>query len=436
MKHIPEIEMAPLVEQERLQIDKLKKLLTYLQAHSPYYQRLFATHAINLNHIQSLADLVKIPTTAKDDIQQYNQDFLCVDKAAIREYTATSGTLGNPVTIALTENDLQRLAYNEYLSFQLMEIQADDVVQLLLTLDRQFMAGMAYYMGLRKIGATSIRTGAGLPSMQLDTAIRLQATALVTVPSFLLKLIQYAANEGMDIKAFPIKKILCIGENIRDEHFNLNALGRQISSSWDLQFFSTYASTEMQTAFTECIYGQGGHHHPELIIVEILDDEGNPLAAGQYGEVTITTLDVEAMPLLRYRTGDICCYYDSVCTCGRTTKRLSPVVGRKKQMIKYKGTTIYPPSLYEICNETHAVQDYVVEVMHDQLGNDALIFHVHTKLPVDDCEKILKPLLKSKLRVVPTINYVSSAEIQAMMFAGNSRKPIKFIDNRTQTAHV
>ncbi|MFK4996513.1 phenylacetate--CoA ligase, partial [Klebsiella pneumoniae] len=83
----------------------------------------------------------------------------------------------------------------------------------------------------------------------------------------------------------------------------------------------------------------GGHHHPELLIVEILDEAGNQLPAGTAGEVTITSLGVEGMPLLRYRTGDICARYEEPCACGRTTSRLSPVLGRLSQMIKYKGTT-------------------------------------------------------------------------------------------------
>src|SRR5690606_30519302 len=104
----------------------------------------------------------------------------------------------------------------------------------------------------------------------------------------------------------------------------LNTLGEKISSEWRIKLYNTYASTEMQTAFTECSAGRGGHQQPDLILLEILDDDGNPLKEGEYGEVTITTLGVEGMPLLRYRTGDICCFYETPCTCGRKSKRLSP----------------------------------------------------------------------------------------------------------------
>ncbi len=119
---------------------------------------------------------------------------MCVPQSKIIEYTATSGTLGSPVTIALTENDLQRLALNEYGSFLCADGQPDDIFQLMLTLDRQFMAGMAYYSGIRKLGAGIIRVGPGVPSLQWENIFRLRPTAIVAVPSFIVKLIQYAAE--------------------------------------------------------------------------------------------------------------------------------------------------------------------------------------------------------------------------------------------------
>ena len=132
---------------ETLQLKKLQELLHYLQQHSPYYQSIFAKQQVDIEAIQSLQDLQLLPVTTKEDMQERNMDFLCVHRNQVIEYTATSGTMGKPVTIALTENDLQRLAYNEWLSFKSIGTSADDTFQLMLTLDRQFMAGIAYYGG-------------------------------------------------------------------------------------------------------------------------------------------------------------------------------------------------------------------------------------------------------------------------------------------------
>jgi len=295
------------------QEQKLQELLAYLLQNSPFYREHFEKHNISIDTIKTITELAAIPPTIKDDLQQRNDDFLCVPREKVIEYTSTSGTLGRPVTIALTENDLDRLAYNEYGSFLCADGSAADTYQLMLTLDRQFMAGIAYYLGIRKIGAGIIRLGPGVPSMQWETIQRLKPTAIVAVPSFILKLIKYAQDAGIDVNSTSVKKAICIGENIRNNDFSLNILGRKITESWDIKLYSTYASTEMQTAFTECGEGKGGHYQPDLVIVELLDENNQQVEPGAPGEVTITTLGVEGMPLLRYKTGDICCYFDEPC---------------------------------------------------------------------------------------------------------------------------
>jgi phenylacetate-CoA ligase len=420
---------APAVQQA-VQSAALVALLQYLQHNSPFYQRLFREHNIDIRDIKTVHDLPLLPATTKSDMQAHNWDFLCVPAAQIKEYTATSGTMGSPVTIALTENDLQRLSYNEYQSFRCADGKPEDLYQLMLTLDRQFMAGIAYYSGIRKMGAALVRTGPGLPAMQWDTIMRLQANSIVAVPSFMLKLTEHAAAHDIDLENTPVEKAVCIGEALRGADFEPNALGRKILERWPVKLYSTYASTEMQTAFTECGAGHGGHEQPDLIILEILDDNGRQLKAGEYGEVTITTLGVEGMPLLRYRTGDICAFYEEKCSCGRTSKRLSPVLGRKQQMIKYKGTTLYPPAIFDILNNIPFIKEYIVEAFTNELGTDEVRLHLHTQLSADDCAHRLRPLLQAKLRVMPLLHFHSGAEIQQMQFPPDSRKQVKFIDNR------
>jgi phenylacetate-CoA ligase len=413
-----------------LQEQKLQELLVYLNERSPFYRELFAKNGVDLKAVKTLADLTALPLTNKEDLQQRNNDFLCTDVEQVVEYASTSGTLGSPVTIALTENDLGRLATNEYNSFKCANGTSKDIYQLMLTLDRQFMAGIAYYNGLRKLGAGIIRLGPGVPSLQWETIQRLQPTAIVAVPSFILKLIKYATDNHIDINSSSVKKAVCIGENIRNTDFSYNILGRKITEAWDIELYSTYASTEMQTAFTECGEGKGGHLQPDLLIVELLDEDDRPVSSNIPGEVVITTLGVEGMPLLRYKTGDICVYYDEPCACGRTTLRLSPVIGRKKQMIKFKGTTLYPPALFELLNEMEDVLDYVVDVYSNEIGMDEVLIHI---LPVDDskaCDNRIRAYLQARLRVSPHVNYVTAIEIQKMQVNETSRKLIKFIDRR------
>jgi len=420
-----------LAEVIAMQEKKLQELLQYVSKHSPFYRQLFEQHQIDVATIKTLADLAKLPTTQKDDLQKRNIDFLCVPAEKVIEYTSTSGTLGGPVTIALTENDLNRLAYNEYNSFLCADGSKDDIYQLMLTLDRQFMAGIAYYSGIRKIGAGIIRLGPGVPSLQWETIQRLKPTAIVAVPSFILKLIGFAKENNIDINETSVKKAICIGENIRNNDLSLNILGKKITESWNIQLYSTYASTEMQTAFTECTEGKGGHHQPELVIVELLDENNNQVDPYTPGEVTITTLGVEGMPLIRYKTGDICMYMDEPCGCGRTTLRLSPLMGRKKQMIKFKGTTLYPPALFDLLNEREEILDFVVEVYSNEIGLDQVLLYL---VPADDseeCDHRIRAYLQARLRVSPHIKYVTPEEIQKMQFNEANRKAVKFIDRRS-----
>ncbi len=417
-------------EIRNIQENKMHDLLVYLKSNSPYYQKIFREHKIDPDKIRLLEDLTLIPSTGKEELQSYNDEFLCVPHSSVIEYTSTSGTLGAPVTIALTEKDLQRLAYNEFKSFSCAGSGPEDIFQLMLTLDRQFMAGMAYYSGIRKLGAAIIRVGPGVPSLQWETIFRLKPTVLVAVPSFILKLIQYASEHKINLADSSVKKAICIGENIRQPDFSLNVLGKKITDNWNLKLFSTYASTEMQTAFTECEAGKGGHHQPDLVIVEILDEGGRPVQKGEAGEVTISTLGVEGMPLLRYKTGDICIAHDEPCICGRHTLRLSPVIGRKKQMIKFKGTTLFAPALFDLLAGMEDVLDYVAEVFSNEIGTDEVLLHLLPIKHSEESDHRIRAYLQARLRVTPHIKYVTAEELQKLQFSGEARKAVKFIDKR------
>lgn len=430
MASLPAIEFKSLNEIKSFQEAKLKELLTYLNEKSPYYKRLFQQNKIDLSQISTLEDLRKIPVTTKNDLNTHNKDFICVEKKQIIDYVTTSGTEGEPVMIALTETDLQRLSYNEKISLQCAGTNEHDVFQLMTTLDRRFMAGLAYFLGIRALGAGVIRVGNGIPALQWDSILRFQPTVAIAVPSFILKLIEYAEQNMIDYKKSSIKKFICIGESIRNVNFSLNTLGTRIKEKWDVELYSTYASTEMGAAFTECSEGKGGHHHPELVIIEILDENNNPVKPGQSGELTVTTLGVEGMPLLRFKTGDVCTAHTETCACRRNTVRLSPVLGRKQHLIKYKGTTVYPASINDVLNKIEYIQNYFVEVYTNEIGTDEIRITVSVKNPPDNYDKELKSMMQGKIRVVPEIITDSQENILNVLHPELSRKAITFFDRR------
>ena len=428
---VPEIEKQSQADIVALQEKKLQEVLAYVNEHSTFYKRLFKEHNINVSAIKTLSDLTKLPTTCKDDLQRDNDAFRCVPKSAIVDYASTSGTLGTPVTFGLTDNDLNRLAYNEAISLACAGIKKGDVVQLMTTIDRRFMAGLAYFLGVRQLGASIVRVGAGIPELQWDSIRLYEPTYLIAVPSFLLKMIAYAEKNGIDYEASSVKGVVCIGESLRNQDFSNTLLAEKIAEKWKgIKLYSTYASTEMSTTFTECEYQQGGHHHPELIITEVLDDAGNRVGENESGELTITTLGVEAMPLVRFRTGDIVTMHTGTCACGRNTARVSPVLGRKQQMIKYKGTTLYPPVLMDLLTNFEEIENYIIEISTNNILTDEILIRIGTRTPTEALKERISNHFRAKIRVVPKIEYCDIAELERELYPLGSRKPMKFVDKR------
>jgi phenylacetate-CoA ligase len=415
----------PAAEIESLQFKKLQQLLVELSLRSPYYRGLFAKHSIDPGHINSLDDFRKIPATHKSDLASHNRDFYGAPADSIADYCTTSGTTGSPVTIPLTESDLQRLAINEAGSFAIAGLSSSDTAMLMLTMDRMFMAGMAYFLGLRKMGAAAIRSGSVSPQMQWEQISRFQPTVLIAVPSFLLKMLDYAVRNETPFLSSKVHTIICIGEPIRHPDLSLNVLAQEITRQWPVKLISTYASSEMQTAFTEC--GTGGNHlQPELIYAELLGEDDEPVIPGEAGEVTITTFGIEGLPLLRYRTGDICRQITGPCGCGRNTMRLSPVIGRKNQMIKLKGTTIFPPAIEDALHQVKGIADYLIEITKDGFDLDEVTIHIVSSGDNGAIEGQLKSILQTKLRVIPELRFTDN-NFMLQMRNSDSRKPVKVL---------
>ena len=260
-------------EIKEIQTKKFIELLTYLNKNSTYYQKKFNELNIDISTINSLEEIKQFPFTNKEDLADNNEEFLCVQKNKVADYVTTSGTIGDPVTFYLTHKDIERLAYNEAESLKCTGGNSNDIFQLMTTIDKRFMAGLAYLNGVLKLKAGIIRVGPGSPHLQWDSILRFKPNYLIAIPSFIPKLIDYAIKNNIDYKNTNVKSIVCIGEPIRNENLQLSELGKRIKSLWDVNLFSTYASTEMGAAFTECENKNGGHLRPELLILEVVDKE-------------------------------------------------------------------------------------------------------------------------------------------------------------------
>jgi phenylacetate-CoA ligase len=399
----------------------LQEALTYALAHSPFYKEHFST----IDLVQT--DWRQLPFTTKEDLSTRNEDFRCVPISEVAEYVTTSGTSGKPVTIYLTRNDLDRLAENEKASFELTGAQAGDIFQLMTTIDKQFMAGLAYYLGVQALKAGMIRIGPGVPALQWESILKNKPNILIAVPSFIINLIDYAKQHNIDFKQTSVKSIICIGEPIREDDLSYNILGKRITDEWPIELFSTYASTEMGAAFTECKAHQGCHLNEDLLFLEVLDDDGNPVEDKQTGEVVITTLGSTGTPLIRYKTGDVARIYKTTCSCGMKSPRLGPILGRKNQLIKFKGTTIYPNAIYEIFDGIPAITCYKVEVSKDYMNNDVITVLLEKKIEYsNDLQHVIEQC-KSKLRVVPHFVFLETDYLRSQVYKNHMRKPEKIV---------
>jgi phenylacetate-CoA ligase len=410
---------------------KLAETLHYVANNSPYYRELFDKQKIDISKIRHLEDLRQIPVTTKQDLQMRNMDFLCVNPVKIVDYVTTSGTLGTPVTFAETKSDIERLALSEALSYKICGCKPSDILQLMVTVDRCFMAGLACMAGSFRMGSGLIRVGNGIPELQWNIVKSIHPSVCVCVPSFILKLIEFAQANGMDYRQSSLKRAVCVGETVRTGEHTYNTLGEKIHALWpELSMHVNYASTEMQSSFQECDRECGTHHKPNLTIVEFLDDSNNPVGKDEAGEITVTTLGVEGMPLVRFKTGDVCYHFEEQCACGRNTLRLGPILGRKGQMIKYKGTTLYPAALYDILENIPEVKNYIVEVYTNTTGTDGIRILVGSAEKSERFIKQIKDLFRSKIRVAPEIVFEPVELIAKKQSPTTSRKTVKFFDYR------
>ena len=368
--------------------------------------------------------LENLPTTSKCDLESDPDSFLAAPREELAESVTSSGTSGTAMDFHFTEGDLARLAYNERKAMSTCGVKKGDRALLTCTMDRCFIAGLAYYSGCRAIGATVIRAGASPLETHLALIERLRINVIIGVPSFLLKLAKFAESNGMNPSSLGMEILVCIGEPLRDAGMKRLPLCVELERFWGAHAFSTYASTETTTAFCECPEQCGGHLIPELGIVEILDDVGVALPAGEVGEITVTPFHIEGMPLLRYRTGDMGFLIEEPCACGRNSPRLSPVLGRKHQMIKCKGTTFYPNAVKAALDAIPGVLDYQIRVVRKDLSDEVAV-----ALALSDVAdlRVVDDALKAALRVGVRLIPESFEELGEKVFPPSARKPIRIV---------
>ncbi|MCK5676789.1 MAG: AMP-binding protein, partial [Verrucomicrobia bacterium] len=292
-----------------------------------------------------------------------------------------------------------------------------------------FIAGLAYFLGARAVGAATIRNGHGTLEGHGEVIKHANPTTVVGVPSFLRKLGNHLCEQGIDLPTSLIDKLVCIGEPLRDAQMQPLSVASDLERIWGAKVFSTYASSETVTTFCECTEQAGGHLHPALGLVEILDEEGRPVPDSEPGEVVVTPFNVQGMPLVRFRTGDISFVNRQPCGCGRTSPRLGPIIGRKRQLLKVRGTSLYPQAVFAVLDEMPEVSEYYLEVHAEDALSDRLVVHLAFSSQPVEVDVVLHRL-QARLRVKPEVIVEPVADIRRVVFTPESRKPVRFVDLR------
>ena len=309
---------------------------------SPLYKERFAAAGISPESIQSPEDIQKLPFTTKDDLRaHYPTGMLCVPQADIVRMHCSSGTTGTPTAICYTQNDLNSWADLMARCLYMVGVRREDVFQNMSGYGL-FTGGLGIHYGAERLGCMTIPAGAGNSLRQIKLVKDFNTTVAHILPSYALILGEKLRSMGEDPALFPLR-IAVVGAEPYTEEFR-----QRIQELFAMKAYNSYGLSEMNgpgVAF-ECQEQNGLHLWEDAYLMEIIDPAtGEHLPDGEIGELVLTTLRREGMPIIRYRTRDLTRILPGQCRCGRMHRRIDRILGRSDDMLIIKGVNICPTSL-------------------------------------------------------------------------------------------
>ena len=400
---------------EQLQVERLKKTIK-IASKAPYYKEVFEKNKINSDTINIVEDIRKIPFTTKADMRA-NYPFGLVagnmKEDGVRIHSS-SGTTGNPTVIVHSKHDLDSWANLVARCLYMVGVRNTDVFQNSSGYG-MFTGGLGFQYGAEWLGCLTVPAAAGNSKRQIKFINDFKTTALHAIPSYAIRLAEVFQEEGLDPITSTLKTLIIGAEPHTDGQ------RKKIEKMLGVKAYNCFGMTEMNgpgVAF-ECTYQDGMHIWEDCYLVEIINPEtGEPMPDGEIGELVLTTLDREMMPLIRYRTRDLTRIISTPCACGRTHRRIDRIKGRSDDMFIITGVNIFPmqiekilmhfPELgsnYLITLETINNQDeMIVEVELSDLSTDNYI----------ELEKVRKDItrqLKDEILVTPKLKLVKKGSL-------------------------
>jgi len=415
-----EMERLPREEMEALQLRRLQAKVAYVYERVPFYRAALDEAGVDPEGITSLADLKHLPFTRKSDFRdQYPFGLLAVPMDDIVRVHASSGTTGKPIVVAYTKDDIDLWAEVMARTLTCGDVTRRDIVHNGYGYGL-FTGGLGIHYGALELGAAVVPMSSGGTKRQLKLMHDFQTTVITCTPSYSLFMAEEAREMGIDPRKSPIR-IGVLGAEPWSE-----GLRREIEAAWDMAALDIYGLSEIigPGVAQECPRKSGLHIFSDVFLPEVIDPvTGEDCPEGEDGELVITTLTKEAIPLLRYRTGDIVSITYQTCECGRTLPRISKVKGRTDDMLIIRGINVFPSQIEAVLLEVEGAQPHYQLVVERVKGLDTLEVQVEVDEHIfsdeirklQDLRRKIKKEIESVLALVVEVKLVEPKTIERSM---------------------
>lgn len=400
---------------QELQLTRLKETVKHA-ANSPFYKEVFEKNGITPDSIQTLDDLRKIPFTTKNDLRcHYPFGMAAIPIQKCVRIHSSSGTTGNPTVVLHSAKDLDQWANQVARCMYMVGLRDTDVFQNTSGYG-MFTGGLGFQYGAERLGALTVPAAAGNTKRQIKFITDFGTTCLHIIPSYATRLAEVMYEMGIDPRRDTKLHTVCIGAEPHSEEQR-----KRIEQLLGVKAYNCFGMSEMNgpgVAF-ECPEQNGLHIWEDYVIPEIINPQTlEPVPEGEIGELVLTTINREAMPLLRYRTRDLTRFIPGECPCGRTHRRLARFVGRSDDMIILKGVNIFPIQIEKILmNFKELGTNYLITI--ETVGyNDEMLIEVElSDLFTDDysaLQRLAKEVtrqLKDELLLTPRVKLVGKGSL-------------------------
>ena len=425
----PELETMPRQDLEALQMERLKKTLG-LCMNNAFYQRRFNELGITPDDIRTLDDVRRLPFTTKEDLREnYPFGLACVPLRQCTRLHSSSGTTGNPTVVLHTQRDLDEWAEAVARCLWMVGSRPDDVFQNSAGYG-MFTAGLGFQYGAERVGMLTVPAAAGNTTRQIKFIRDFGTTVLHAIPSYASRIYEVMKAEGVDPRRDTSLRVLCIGAEPHSEEQR-----QRIEQNLGVKAYNSYGISEMMgpgVAF-ECPEQDGLHIWEDYFIVEIIDPVTlQPVPDGEMGELVLTTINREAMPLLRYRTRDLTRVLGRSCPCGRNHVRLDRMRGRSDDMMVLRGVNIFPIQIEKILMQFKELgNNYLITLTTDE-DNDNMTVEVElAEMFTDDYNRLqqlskdITRALKDEILLTPRVKLVPRGTLPV-----SEGKAVRVVDKR------